>query len=56
MPRRKPPRCHACHRRALRWLESRRLFHCDSCGKVFDYEVVDRRNPGCLDPQLRIGA
>jgi hypothetical protein len=35
-------------------MERRNAFHCDSCGKVFDWAVVERRNPGCLDPQLRL--
>jgi predicted RNA-binding Zn-ribbon protein involved in translation (DUF1610 family) len=56
MTPRRTPRCHSCHRHALRWLERRQLFICDSCGKVFDWIVVARRNPGCVDPQLELGA
>jgi ribosomal protein L37AE/L43A len=39
------PKCHACHRRALRWLDRRERWMCDSCGKVFDHQVVARHNP-----------
>lgn len=39
------PKCHSCHRRALRWLDRRERWMCDSCGKVFDHEVVVRYNP-----------
>ena len=55
MPRKpKQPRCHSCHRRSLRWLERRGRFLCDSCGKVFDLAVVERHNPGVVDPQMRL--
>jgi hypothetical protein len=27
---------------------------CDSCGKVFDLAVVERHNPGLVEPQMRI--
>ncbi|HVI18398.1 MAG TPA: hypothetical protein VM712_08470, partial [Gaiellales bacterium] len=54
--KRKQPRCHACHRRSLRWLEGRQRFMCDSCGKVLDLAVVERHNPGLqlFEPQLHM--
>jgi hypothetical protein len=27
---------------------------CDSCGKVFEFAIVERHNPGLVDPQLRL--
>ena len=39
----------SCHRRALRYLERRERYLCDSCGKVFDQVVVERHNPGVAD-------
>jgi transposase-like protein len=55
MPRRpKIPRCHVCHRRALRYLDSRQRYLCDSCGKVFDEVVVSRHNPGLIEPQMSL--
>ena len=57
MPRRakpKQPRCHSCHRRMLRYLDSRERWLCDSCGKVFDHVVVERHNPGVADPQMTL--
>jgi hypothetical protein len=27
---------------------------CDSCGKVFDHVMVERHNPGLVDPQLTL--
>jgi hypothetical protein len=27
---------------------------CDSCGKVFDRVVVERHNPGVVDPQMHL--
>lgn len=27
---------------------------CDSCGKVFDAEVVERHNPGVIPPQMEL--
>jgi hypothetical protein len=27
---------------------------CDSCGKVFDQVVVERHNPGLVDPQMKL--
>jgi predicted RNA-binding Zn-ribbon protein involved in translation (DUF1610 family) len=50
----KQPRCHSCHRRALRWLAGRHRFMCVSCGKVLDLAVVERHNPGLVDPQLSL--
>jgi hypothetical protein len=50
----KQPRCHCCHRRAIRWLERRQRYMCDSCGKVFDAEVVERHNPGVIPPQMEL--
>ena len=47
-------RCHSCHRRALRWLDGRQRYLCDSCGKVFDFEVVERHNPGLVEPQMHL--
>jgi hypothetical protein len=47
-------RCHSCHRRALRWLEARERYMCDSCGKVFDLAVVERHNPGQVDHQMAL--
>jgi ribosomal protein L37AE/L43A len=52
--RRKVPRCHSCHRRALRWLDRRGCYLCDHCGKVFDYAIVVQHNPDAIDPQLEI--
>lgn len=55
MPRKakpKIPRCHSCHRRALRFIEKRDRYLCDSCGKVFDIEVVERHNPGLVERQM----
>jgi ribosomal protein L37AE/L43A len=43
------PKCHSCHRRALRWLDRRERWMCDSCGKVFDHAVVAQRNPQVQD-------
>jgi len=57
VPRRakpKPPRCHSCHRRMLRYLDRRERWLCDSCGKVFDHVVVERHNPGIPDPQMTL--
>ena len=50
----KVPRCHSCHRRALRWLDGRGRFMCDSCGKVFEAEIVERHNPGLVQPQMAL--
>ena len=50
------PKCHSCHRRALRWLDRRERWMCDSCGKVFDHAVVARHNPDVpTQTSLRIG-
>ena len=49
------PKCHSCHRRALRYLDGRERWMCDSCGKVFDHVVVERHNPGVVEPQMRLG-
>jgi len=49
-----PPRCHSCHRRTLRWLDARQRYLCDTCGKVFDLDVVERHNPGLIEPQMRL--
>ena len=49
-----PPRCHSCHCRALRYVERRHCFLCDSCGKVFDVVVVARHNPQLVDPQMTL--
>jgi hypothetical protein len=27
---------------------------CDSCGKVFDLVVVERHNPGVVDPRMQL--
>jgi len=27
---------------------------CDSCGKVFDQVVVERHNPGVVEPQMHL--
>jgi ribosomal protein L37AE/L43A len=43
------PKCHSCHRRALRWLDRRERWMCDSCGKVFDHSVIAQRNPQLQD-------
>jgi transposase-like protein len=48
----KVPRCHSCHKRALRFIEKRNRYLCDSCGKVFDIEVVELHNPGLVERQL----
>ncbi|MFL6042167.1 MAG: hypothetical protein ACJ740_12280 [Gaiellales bacterium] len=48
------PRCHVCHRRALRYLERRERYLCDSCGKVFDQVVVERHNPGMAVQQMTL--
>jgi len=53
--RARQPKCHSCHRRALRWLDRRERWMCDSCGKVFDHAVVERHNPG-VEAQLRLPA
>jgi len=50
----RPPRCHVCHRRALRYLEQRDRWMCDSCGKVFDEVVVQRHNPDMAGQQMRM--
>jgi transposase-like protein len=50
----KQPRCHSCHRRAIRWIDSRQRYLCDSCGKVFDFVVVERHNPGLVEPQMEL--
>ena len=50
----RPLRCHSCHRRALRWLDARERYMCDSCGKVFDLAVVERHNPGQVDQQMTL--
>jgi transposase-like protein len=52
----KVPRCHVCHRRALRFLERRNRYLCDSCGKVFDQVVVERHNPGVVEQQMTLPA
>jgi transposase-like protein len=51
----KIPKCHSCHRRALRFIEKRDRYLCDSCGKVFDIEVVERHNPGLVERQIGLG-
>jgi transposase-like protein len=38
----------------LRWLDKRQRYICDSCGKVFDQVVVERHNPGVVDPQMHL--
>jgi hypothetical protein len=49
-----PPRCHVCRRRALRWLERRGRFLCDSCGSVLDFAVVERHNSGRVSRQTQL--
>jgi len=48
------PRCHVCHRRALRFVERRGCYLCGSGGKVFDPVVVERHNPGVINPQMAL--
>jgi ribosomal protein L37AE/L43A len=56
MGRAATPKCHSCHRRALRWLDRRERWMCDSCGKVFDHAVVVRHNPDAPSQMhLRLG-
>jgi transposase-like protein len=50
----KQPRCHSCHRQAIRWIDKRQRYMCDSCGKVFDFVVVERHNPGLVQPQMEL--
>jgi ribosomal protein L37AE/L43A len=56
MARGRVPKCHSCRRRALRWLERRERWMCDSCGKVFDHAVVELHNPDVQSQMtLRVG-